>query len=894
MRGITAAALAAVLVPSVAPAQGAAPHVTLSLRGVAPAEALGQLTAASGMSVVADAGLLARAGTRRVFCQGDDAAAEDVLRCIVRDAGLDYYRLSSGTYVVVGRSEQPALVGAIAGVVVDASTGEPLPQARLTIEERGETRAATAGGIVQFASLPPGRYRLVATALGYEPLVTEVELPPSGARRERLAMRRRPLVMTPVVVNGLAAVAGEGRVGAAAVDGDAIARASAMGGGPTMLVQGAPGLIGVAQRAAFGDLHIQGGESGEHQLRIDGVPVFDPVSLGRLHGAMSPLAIDRLTVQKAGFGAGVGSYTAGVIDLEQSLGDATTPGATLQVDGASANARLTSPGRIGRMRVDGMLAARTSLWGLWQPPALRSALERWNGVDPILAQRLAGATSVPATSPASSALAFTDLHGAARAQLGAFRTLRASAWVGRSRVGTDVVAEDASDTAGTHMRDDYAWRTVAAQLRHDWLIGARASHTVRVRATRHALAHEYSMGGADASVPHDGNRVDEVALESTLDASLGASWSLATGAELARTASVVDMTNPLMPPVRVRVARSRAAGFAQLGRRLGEHLHAEAGLRATALATGDGSYLEPRVALRGDGTSRALGRWAWRAAAGEYRQFTSQLDVAVLGPSALVPSVRFWLPTDASTGVPRAQHLALEGVASPWSGWTVRAEAYAKRLPTLLAFDYAALLEQAPLIGPPHVAATARGDAFGAGARVTRSGAALRLEAGYDWGQSRRTFPSRFGGRMQAVPWNEPHRALLALDVTPAAAGWRAPAGLQASLRARGVLGRTWGLRQAYYDLLSIHTVGAGLPIGLPDDTRRPPVYELDVGASWTRALSGGARLELGASVLNALDRRNVLDYALVAIPSANGATYARVPRTMVGAQPTVFVRVGR
>lgn len=878
--------------PALARAQGApaTPRVTLSLRDLAPAEALGRLTAASGMSLVADAGLLetSAARGRRVFCQGEDVPAEEVLRCIVRDAGLDFYRLSSGTYVVIARAEQPALAGAIAGVVVDGATGEPIPQARLTIAERGETRAASGGGVVSFGALPPGRYRLVATALGYEPLATEVELAPSGALRERLALRRRPLVIAPVVVNGIVPQPAARRVGAASVDGDALARAAALGGGPSLLLQGAPGLMGVAQRAAFGDLHIQGGESGEHQLRLDGMPIFDPVSLGRLQGAMSPLAIERLTVHKAGFGAGVGSFTAGVIDMEQSLGEADAPGATLQVDAASANARLTMPARVGGARVAAMVAARTSLWELWQPPATRRALERWNGVDPVLAQRLAGTTVPPGTAPGASALAFTDVHAAVRAQLGAFRSVRASGYLGRSRVGTDVVAS-AEGAAPLTMRDDYAWRTMAAQLRHDWLLGARAAHSVRLRAGRHTLDHRYGMGGeAAAEVPHDGNRVDELALESTLDASLGARWQLATGVELARTASAVDMTNPLMPAVTARATRSRAAAHAQLARRVGERVHVEAGARVTALAGEGRAYAEPRVAVRADGEGDRLGAWAWRVAAGEYRQFVSQLDVAALGPSAIVPSVRFWLPTDAGTGVPRAQHLAAEGVVSPWPGWSVRAEAYAKRLPTLLAFDYAALMEAG---GETAFAGRARGEAYGAGVRVARAGAALRIEGGYDWGTSRRTFPSRFGGARQPVPWNEPHRALLALDATPAAAGWRLPAGLQASLRVRGVWGRTWALRQAYYDLLSVHSAGAGLPIDAPGESTRPPVYEADVGASWGRALAGGGRVEVGASVLNVLDRRNVLDYALVARESGG---WARVPRTLVGAQPTVFVRIGR
>lgn len=921
--------------PAASPA-AAEPRVTLVLQGATPAEALGRLTGASGISLLADAGLLAAAAARgrRVTCAADAAPAERVLRCIVREAGLDFYRLSSGTYVVIGRAEAPARPGALAGLLVDGVTGAPIAHARLTLAERGETRGATESGVAAFAGLAPGRYRVLATALGYAPLAAEVEVAPDGVVRERLALRPQPLAAEPVVVNGIApdppvARAGGGP-GEAQVDVDALGRAAGAGAlaGPSLLGQAAPGLVGVAQRAAFGDRHIQGGEAGEHQLRVDGVPVFDPVLLGRLQGAMSPLAVDQLTVRKAGFGAAAGSYTAGVIDLRQTLGASTGAAGATQLDATSVNARVTAPLRVGGVPVATMLAGRTSLWGIWRPPGVAPALRRWNAVDPVLAQRLAGAPAAGAT-PGATAVAFADLHAAARAEIGAFRAVSASAYAGRSAVGTPLggalgvlfggpvgtapAGSSAATPAAAAMGDAYAWRTLAAQARYEGLAGGRVAHAVRARLSRHALTHEYAMGQPAPGVghPRDGNRVTELAVEATADAALGARWRVGAGAELARTTTRVEMVNPLMADVRAALAVGRAAGYATVERRLGGGVRAEAGVRATALA--GGVLAEPRLSLRGgaggggDGAGPGGTPWAWRVAAGEYRQYVAQLDVATLGPSALVPSVRFWLPAGGPVPVPRARHLAAEVVATPRGGWTLRAEGYAKRLPVLPAFDYAALVSPAdklvPNASPPAAApgglgfvAPARGTAYGAGARVAHAGPAARVEAGYDWGVSRRTFPSRFGGAMQPAPWNEPHRALLAVDLTPGAAGWRLggwrlPAGLAASARARGVWGRTWGLRQVYYDLLTVHGAGAGLPVGRPGDLRRPPLYELDLGVSWTRALARGGRLEVGASVLNALDRRNVLDYALAPAP---GGAFALVPRPALGAQPGLVVRVGR
>jgi hypothetical protein len=329
-------------------------------------------------------------------------------------------------------------------------------------------------------------------------------------------------------------------------------------------------------------------------------------------------------------------------------------------------------------------------------------------------------------------------------------------------------------------------------------------------------------------------------------------------------------------------------------------------VRLTTLEGDAGRTLaEPRLAVRGDGRDGRLGRYAWRVAAGGYRQFVPEFDVAAFGPSALVPSVRFWLPATAATGVPRATHLAVEAVAEPAVGWSVRAEGYARWHPELLAFDYGALAGGAGDVAAADARAfvgRARGSAYGAGARVARAWSRARAELGYDHGQARRTFPSRFGGLVQPVPWNEPHRAQLALDVLPApdggrdagaspagAAGAGGRSGLGATLRVRGAWGRTWALRQAYYDLLSVHGAGVGLPIGVPGAARRPALYEVDAGAMWARRV-GGARVELAASVVDVLGRRNVLDYALA--PAAGGG-FARVRRPALGAQPVVSARVG-
>jgi hypothetical protein len=72
----------------------------------------------------------------------------------------------------------PALAGAaknlsftIAGVVVDAATGNPIPRAELTLQIKSDEAAVTADGSGKFLfdHLEPGKYQLFARAPGYSP-----------------------------------------------------------------------------------------------------------------------------------------------------------------------------------------------------------------------------------------------------------------------------------------------------------------------------------------------------------------------------------------------------------------------------------------------------------------------------------------------------------------------------------------------------------------------------------------------------------------------------------------------------------------------------------------------------------------------------------------------------
>ncbi|MEP0548210.1 MAG: carboxypeptidase regulatory-like domain-containing protein [Rhodothermales bacterium] len=886
------------------PAQAQEAAYSLALRDVPLEQALEELVALTDISLVYGDEI----GAERTFCRRTDASAEALLRCIVESAGLDFYQLSSGTYVVIERAEQVPQYGSLAGIVVDGDTGEPLPGASVLLADASAGMAANAAGMFTFSALEPGPYRVTASFIGYEPVAERVWVPADGRARHRIALRPKPFAASPVVVDGLqqrapSALPGQSDLSAAESQAATL--------GPADAARSARTLLGIADRPLLADLSIQGGEAGEHVTTLDGAPVFDPVSLGRVLTAFSPLAVERLTVRKAGFGAAHGSYTAGVVEIDQALGNGPLA-ATAQLDPYSANVHVGG----GSANVAAMAAARTSLWSLYRPGTLDAALRHWNDIDPLLisvATPSGGASDELTFQPHrhGSDVAFTDLHAAVRVKLGPFRTLRASAYRGSNEVETELLAAGfgaaESPEQLTLSRDRYRWTNTTGRVRVESLLGARALGYAGVRASHHTLAHGYqALDAADIGyapetgsisdfetalrdalaaepLPDDGNRFTEWVAEAGLDYSLSPTHLVEVGVEGAVVDHAFHLDNPYLRPLRSASTLGRVAAFVTDRVHVSRRTTLEAGLRMTWVPDRAAVYAEPRVALRYDAERGPVGPYAVRLAAGLYRQFVNQFDVTSVGPSAIVPSVRFWLPVDASLMPPRALHLAAEGFAAPAAGWTVRGETYYKHLPHLLALDYGALLDhsasfeadaaQASFIG------AARGFAYGGGARLERETGRVRLGLGYDYSYSRRTFPSRFDGRTQPAPWNQPHRLQLSADLDLGT-------GFVTRLRGRGVWGRTWGYRQAYYDFLAFH--GNGGEIGLPEERALPALYEVDLGVGYSRRVAGTS-VALTVDVLNVLDRANVLDYSLRPV----GEGFEAVARTGLGIQPVVTLRVG-
>lgn len=882
-----------------------ATSVTVALLDVPVVDALETLSQVARMNLVWQAATLGDRATQRISCRFTNANPEQVLGCITRAVGLDYVRLSTGTYVVIAASEAAPTYAAFAGVVVDASTGAPLPSARVQLSEVPTGVVTEDDGGFAFSRLRPGRYALSVRAVGYRPYVGAFAVEPRDRRTMRLSLERAETFARPIVVNGVRPGAASAALGAETLPAVATDRLLL---GPALFLPGAVAPLGVARRDGTGDLHLQGGDVGEHPWRLDGIPLYDVSSLSGFLGMVAPTVVERITVRRSGFRAGTGSFASGVIDLEHAIAPSDGREALtgeVAIDPLAASARVAAPLRAAGGEGHLMVAGRTGLWQWTAPPTMARALREWSAPDPVLLSRLSGRSALGAgdgvehvayaTRPGNERIRLHDGHVAARLAWGVSQQVDASAFVMAHGVTYDGVAADARSDTSTDIvasSDAYTWRTTGGQVAHRWLLGTRVRQHVQLRASTHRLQHTGGMqlqaAPAVGLTGHEDNGITELAITADWQLRMNARTDVALGTELARATSHLDLINRVLRPVAYSASVVRGTAFGDATFALGRSRHLEAGLRVTQLQSGR-TYAEPRLALRGERTEGAR-TWAWRVAGGGYHQFVNQFDIASTMPMAFVPSVRFWLPSDGTTPVAQSWHVAAEAVLRPAPGWEVRGESYVRWQPSIPMLDYGVMFDSTGVSAPVSAAtafvARSEGRAFGGGVRVIRDGTVLgvgaRTEVAYDAGSAQRRFPSRFGSALQPAPWLEPHRVLVAGEVRPAR-------GLVMAARTRAVWGRPWSLRQAYYDLFGAAPMQSSLPISMPGVMIRPAVVDVDLGMTYTRAV-GRTNAELGVSLTNAIDRRNVLDYGLRRQEGSD--RYDMVPRFLPARQLAFTVQV--
>jgi outer membrane receptor protein involved in Fe transport len=210
--------------------------------------------------------------------------------------------------------------GQIEGTVQDALTGEPLPSASVRLPDAQTLGMADANGHFQLGQLPPGRYVLTFSYLGYEDLQMEaVEVAPGHSTRITAALEPKTESFGEVVVT---AVARSQAIKLAPASVGVITAKELQERQVTTFDQAfddMPGVVvtrsGGANVQAFsirGASEVAGGGIGNRVLLlIDGRPALSPESGGALWNLVPVGSVERIEVVRGPYSSLYGSSAMG-------------------------------------------------------------------------------------------------------------------------------------------------------------------------------------------------------------------------------------------------------------------------------------------------------------------------------------------------------------------------------------------------------------------------------------------------------------------------------------------------------------------------------------------------------------------------------------------------------
>lgn len=880
----------------------------MAVRAVPLDRAIEQFVNATGLAVVYDPGLVSG---RQVSCARTNETAERILQCLLRESDLDYYRLSSGTYVLTVKRELKPQRGYLSGVVTDRENGYPLAYAHVWLQEASLGSVTNQSGRFVFPPLLPGRYAMRVSYVGYQSWDDTLVVKPNDRTFKTAMLAAEPVLITPVVIDGiqprrLSEDLGRGKID---LNGSSVAAAGETGSG----YQSMDEVPGVRINDLTADVHVQGGDTGEHEMRLDGVPVYLPRSIASLISPFSSFALGPITVHKAGFDATRGSQIASVIETRHRLEAQNR--VSIQADPLSLNAGIqVTPHFRGVMETSVMTAARVGIWDVFAPAAFKNTLSDWSRLDLFL---VVNPTSAPVSNNVSPlpvafpdydigvnpTVHFSDVHVATRLRIDPLRSISASFYRGSNHldgghISDPLVRSSYLGNPLVTLVDSYDWLNGLAQISYESVLGNRTLFKAQLKGSRYALAHDYdvldSLTVTNFNTPvapltltqplNDENRINTLGAESSIDFYQGR-HQVNAGVEALRTESSFSLHGVRFATFNDRLdgvaseyvdehlnVNQQAVSHAPVNWRIGSYvndvvslsrgLQLEAGMRLTYVPERATVYAEPRLAFRVDRSSGLLGPWASRTAAGLYRQYTLQVDLSTLNAGSLLPSVRVWLPLDETVRPPLAYHFMQELIFQPVNPWSLHLEGYYKYQLHGLTIRYASVGQEyhrGVVRNQSEFLASTRGDAYGGAISIERKGRTLQVKGRYEYNQAWRRSSALFEGRAETVPWNEPHRVELGLD-------WKTLSHLTFSSRWRGIWGRSWGFRQAYYDYYG-HAAGTRYQgewdLGSPSEHRLPALYTLDAGLAYTLPIDRAA-LQFRIDVLNVLDTRNVADWSLV------------------------------
>ncbi len=204
----------------------------------------------------------------------------------------------------------------IRGFVYEKQNGEPIIFTNVYLSKTTYGAATDVNGYFAITQIPPGKYTLLVTYLGYDTLKMEVNLKPNDLLTQNLFLNKNSVLLGEVKISAEREVAKtETRTSIVKVTPLDIKQIPSVGGQPDIAqyLQILPGVIFTGDQG--GQLYIRGGSPIQNKVLLDGMVIYNPFHSIGLFSVFDTDIIRNADIFTGGFNAEHGGRISSVMDI---------------------------------------------------------------------------------------------------------------------------------------------------------------------------------------------------------------------------------------------------------------------------------------------------------------------------------------------------------------------------------------------------------------------------------------------------------------------------------------------------------------------------------------------------------------------------------------------------
>ncbi len=274
---------------------------------------------------------------------------EEFLNTLLAESEYDYLVIDETIVFYPKTEERSASIQAkrmdfeYTSTIVDKETGERLPYANISVMETGRGTFTNSDGYFTLHHVPSDTSTLEITYVGYEK--TYFQLYPNFVKNKlpiELSQNRAILPMVPIYGEQTRMLKLEDEVGSQSIDMNAVKDLPGLGENDVFRVlQLLPGVNSTNESS--GNLNIRGGQNDENLVIYDGITIYHIDHFYGIFSAFNSQSIKNIRVHKTWFDSKFGGRASSVVEILGKEGNSNNFSSNVNISSTSGSVTVESP-----------------------------------------------------------------------------------------------------------------------------------------------------------------------------------------------------------------------------------------------------------------------------------------------------------------------------------------------------------------------------------------------------------------------------------------------------------------------------------------------------------------------------------------------------------------------